>query len=85
MRADLADFFGKPIDGPPVAVDFIQTLHLSRTSRDFAGDREAIRLYPSRTTQMSMNLDQAQVRVATRKLTPSAVADHELGTTAQRA
>lgn len=43
MRADLADFFGRPIGGLPVALDFVQAMHLSRTSQDFAGDREAIK------------------------------------------
>ncbi|MFJ9574681.1 hypothetical protein [Streptomyces bacillaris] len=79
MRAGLADFFGRPIGGLPVALDFIQAMHLSRTSQDFADDREAIKLHLDRVTQMSKNLDQAQVWVATPTLT-AAVADHELVT-----
>ncbi|MCG7524004.1 hypothetical protein MHW47_06050 [Streptomyces sp. OfavH-34-F] len=63
MRADLAGFFGRPIGGLPVSLDFIQAMHLSHTSQDFAGDREAIKLHLNQVTQMSKNLDQAQVRV----------------------
>lgn len=77
MRADLADFFGKPINGYPLAMDLIQTMHLSRTSQDIAEDRAAVKLHLDLVTKMSKNLDEAQVWVASRALT-AAVIDHEL-------
>ncbi|MFE9428999.1 hypothetical protein ACFYNO_39320 [Kitasatospora sp. NPDC006697] len=79
MRADLADFFGKPVRGLPVALDFIQAMHLSRTGEDLGDDRQAVELHLNHVIQMSKNLDQAQVWVASPSLT-SAMADHELVT-----
>ncbi|MFZ3492218.1 hypothetical protein ACODT5_03075 [Streptomyces sp. 5.8] len=79
MRADLADFFGKPINSYPLAMDLVQAMHLSRTSRDIAEDRAAVKLHLDLLTKMSKNLDEAQVWVASRALT-AAVIEHELVT-----
>ncbi|MHC3392448.1 hypothetical protein [Streptomyces sp. A 4/2] len=79
MRADLADFFGKPVRGLPVALDFIQAMHLSRTSKDIGDNRRAVELHRDWVLEMAKNLEQAQVWVASPSLT-SAITDHELVT-----
>ncbi|MEU9256654.1 hypothetical protein AB0D66_33415 [Streptomyces sp. NPDC048270] len=77
MRADLADFFGKPVNGYPLAMDLIQAMHLGRARQDIADDRAAVKLHLDLVMKMSKNLDQAQVWVASSALS-AAVTNHEL-------
>ncbi|MFJ4702960.1 hypothetical protein ACIP5N_32875 [Streptomyces sp. NPDC088768] len=79
MRADLADFLGKRTGGGSAALDLLRAMHLSRTGWDFAADQQSVELHLERLTDMSRNLDHAQVWVASPGLT-AAVADHELVT-----
>ncbi|MER8120654.1 hypothetical protein [Streptomyces sp. NPDC094031] len=79
MRADLADFLGRRANGASAAVDLLRAMHLSRTGWDFAVDPESVKLHLGRVTDMSRNLDNAQVWVASPALT-AAVTDHELVT-----
>lgn len=45
LRAQLADFWGKPVRGLPYGADLMASMHLTATGRDLVDDPNAIGLY----------------------------------------
>nr|BEK71325.1 hypothetical protein KPHV_85520 [Kitasatospora purpeofusca] len=78
MRSHLADFFGKPVRGLPVSMDFVQAMQFGRTGHDICDDQGAVQAHLSWARMMSKSLDgQAQVWVASPSLT-GAMTKHDL-------
>ncbi|MFB8290166.1 hypothetical protein [Kitasatospora purpeofusca] len=79
MRSHLADFFGKPVGGLPISMDYVQAMQFGRTGHDISDNRDAVQAHLSWISMMSRNLDGAQVWVASPALT-DAMTEHDLVT-----
>lgn len=70
LRAQLADFWGKPLRGLPRGMDLMASMHLTATARDLVDDPTAIGLYLAMCTNFA-----AAYRTGDVWLAPHSMAD----------
>ncbi|MEV6399842.1 hypothetical protein AB0M39_34505 [Streptomyces sp. NPDC051907] len=64
LRAQLADFWGRPVRGVPRGVDLMASMHVTATGRDLVDDPHAIGLYAAMCANFSHAYRASEVWVA---------------------